>query len=64
MPTVVQSPGASLLSALNGSYRTCAENARLVKSRSAEFVLDVCDAGRVDCPDLLELERPAVEPRE
>ncbi len=32
--------------------------------RSADLVLDVGDAGRVDCLDLLEPERPAVEPRE
>jgi hypothetical protein len=46
----------------NGVLADRTENARLVKTRSAEFVLDVRDAGRVDCPDLLE--RPAVEPRE
>ena len=43
---------------------TCADDARPVESRSADFVLDVGHAGRVYCPDLLEPERPAVETRE
>jgi hypothetical protein len=42
----------------------CADDARPVESRSAELVLDVCDSGRIYCPDLLELERPTVEFRE
>jgi len=42
---------------------TCADDAWPAESMSADFVLDVGDAGCFDCPDLLELERPAVETR-
>jgi hypothetical protein len=47
-----------------GLGEACADDARPVESRSADFVLDVSDARRVDRPDLLELERAAVETRE
>jgi hypothetical protein len=42
----------------------CPDDAWPAESRSAELVLDVCDSGRIYCPDLLELERPTVEFRE
>ena len=56
--------GAPCFPRKRGLGGTCADDACPVESRSADFVLDVGDAGRVDCPDLLELERPAVETRE
>ncbi len=45
--------------AVNYAYRT-----GIATPPSADFVPDMGHARRVDCPDLLELERPAVEPSE
>ncbi len=47
-----------------GLTGTSAKNARLGESGSVDFVLDVFDAGRVDRADLVQLERPTVEPLE
>jgi hypothetical protein len=59
-----QHSGLAALSARCRADGPSAENARLPESGSADVILDVCDAGRVDRADLLERERPAVEPLE